>query len=177
MKRRTVHAAFGLAVLGFGLLAAYHSTRLVQARQVNAAIASASVVAVDRSVPQSQIARAIVLSKAGDYEGAMLAYKSVTHSQRGDLRRLALYNLGNLHMHAALQIDRAAADQRLPLIELAKQSYRDLLREMPADWDARYNLERALYLAPEGEEDAADNEPPVPKERSISTVRSKLDLP
>jgi hypothetical protein len=30
------------------------------------------------------------------------------------------------------------------LVELAKQRYRDLLRAEPQDWDARYNLERAL---------------------------------
>ena len=74
-------------------------------------------------------------------------------------------------------IARAPSDQLLPLVELAKQSYRDLLRETPGDWDARYNLERALYLAPESEEDAAADEPPAPQEHAISTVRAKRDLP
>jgi mxaK protein len=80
-------------------------------------------------------------------------------------------------MRSALRENGVDTEQVLPLVELAKQSYRDLLREWPGDWDARYNLERALYLAPEGSEDLADDEPPTPKERSISTNRAKLDLP
>ena len=78
---------------------------------------------------------------------------------------------------AALKDPSAPTDQLLPLIELAKQSYRDLLRETPADWDARYNLERALYLSPETQEDVAADGPPPPREHSVSTNRAKLDLP
>ena len=172
-----MHWGFGLAALGIALVSAYDATRLHRARQVNAAIAAASVAMLDKSVPEAQLARAIVLSKAGDYEGSLLAYKSVIQGKRADLRRLALYNLGNLHMQAALKLLREPSDQRLPLVELAKQSYRDLLRETPQDWDARYNLERALYLSPESAEDVADEAPPPPKEHSIATVRAKLDLP
>ena len=42
--------------------------------------------------------------------------------------------------------------ERTAMLELAKQRYRDLLRLRPGDWDARYNLERALRLAPEDSE-------------------------
>jgi len=42
----------------------------------------------------------------------------------------------------------------LPLLEQAKQRYRQLLRVSPGDWDARYNLERALWFAPEASEGA-----------------------
>jgi len=55
-----------------------------------------------------------------------------------------------------------------PLVELAKQRYRDLLRAEPQDWDARYNLERALRVAPEEQESAAEeNNQPVER-RSVS---------
>ncbi len=177
MRRRSVHAVFGLVAATFAGIAAVQLARLERAHHVNAAIRSASVASLDRSVPEAQVARAIALGRAGDYEGALLAYKAVIQGKRADLRHLALYNLGNLHMRAALKDPQAPADQILPLVELAKQSYRDLLRETPQDWDARYNLERALYMAPEVDEDDADEGPPAPKEHSVSTNRAKLDLP
>lgn len=177
MRRRSAHAAFAIAAAAFAAIAGVQVVRLESARHVNSAIRSASVASLDRSVPEAQVARAIALGRAGDYEGALLAYKAVIQGKRADLRQLALYNLGNLHMRAALKDPQATTDQILPLIELAKQSYRDLLRETPQDWDARYNLERALYMAPEAEEDVADDGPPAPKEHSVSTNRAKLDLP
>ena len=177
MRRRSFHWMLGTAVTVFAALVAFQAERLHRARHINAAIAAAAVASLDRTVPEAQFARALVLSRAGDYEGALLAYKAVIQGKRTDLRRLALYNLGNLHMRAALKDPLAPADQRLPLIELAKQSYRDLLRETPSDWDARYNLERALYLSPETQEDMADDGPPPPREHAISTNRAKLDLP
>lgn len=177
MRRRSAHAVFGIAAALCAAIAGVQVVRLERARHVNSAIRGASVANLDRSVPEAQVARAIALSRAGDYEGALLAYKAVIQSSRADLRRLALYNMGNLHMRAALKDPQATTDQTLPLIELAKQSYRDLLRETPEDWDARYNLERALYMAPEADEDVADDGPPAPKEHSVSTNRAKLDLP
>ena len=68
----------------------------------------------------------------------------------------------------------------LPLIELAKQRYRDALRDRPDDWDARYNLERALWLAPEIEtaQAAEEEEEQAPRERVVTTLQGvRLDLP
>jgi mxaK protein len=177
MRRRSVHWAFAIAATTFAVVAGLQAVRLQRANHLNAAIHSASVASLDRSVPEAQLARAMALGRAGDYEGALFAYKAVIQGSRADLRHLALYDLGNLHLRAALKDPLATPDQLLPLVELAKQSYRDLLRETPDDWDARYNLERALYLAPESEEDVTDEGPPVPKEHAISTNRAQLDLP
>jgi mxaK protein len=177
VRRRSVHVIFGTIALACAAVVVAQVMRLQSARHVNAAIRGATVASLDRSVPEAQIARAIALGRAGDYEGALITYKAVIQGRRADLRRLALYNLGNLHMHAALKDRHAPTDQILPLIELAKQSYRDLLRETPQDWDARYNLERALYIAPEVDEEVAEDGPPAPKEHSVSTNRAKLDLP
>ncbi len=172
-----MYGFFSVAATTCSVLAGVQMARLGHVRHINTAIEGASVVRLDRSVPEAQLARAIVLGRAGDYEGALLAYKTVIQGKRSDLRRLALYNLGNLHLRTAIRQSQAPNDQWLPLIELAKQSYRDLLRETPGDWDARYNLERALYMAPEAEEDVADDHPPDPKEHSVSTIRATMDLP
>jgi mxaK protein len=42
------------------------------------------------------------------------------------------------------------------MLETAKARYRELLRLEPGNWDARYNLERALRLAPEAQDTADD---------------------
>lgn len=178
MRRRAVHAAFGAAMLVCALGAAYHGLRLRESNRVNAAIAGAGVTDFNAAVPEARFARALALAKSGESEAAVKAYKALVLSDRRDLTQRALYNLGNLYMRDALVNGADQAFRSLPLIELAKQSYRDLLRADPADWDARYNLERALWLAPESDHDAAEDEEPPEREQSMSTVQgARIDLP
>ena len=126
-------------------------------------------------MPESRFARALALAQAGNTEQALKEYTALAGSEGGDLRRRALYNLGNLYLRDALAGDEAF--RSLALVELAKRNYRILLREAPADWDARYNLERALWLAPESEQDFVEEEPPE-KEQSVSTLKgARIDLP
>jgi mxaK protein len=82
-------------------------------------------------------------------------------------------------MREALKNGPGEAQRALPLIELAKQSYRDELRSNPADWDARYNLERALWLSPEYDDPILErNQAPVHSEHAMSTLQgAKIDLP
>jgi len=151
------------------------------ARHVGSNIPSpawATAGSADRLPPEARLARAVSLSRV-DYDAALAAYKAIIQSNRDDLRLIALYDLGNLHLHHAIQAGLAEESQSLPLTELAKQSYRDLLRRDPTDWDARYNLERALRLAPE-EDDAPDEDtgPPDPREHERSTIADpRMDLP
>jgi len=61
--------------------------------------------------------------------------------------------------------------------ELAKQAYRDVLRAEPHDWDARFNLERALRLLPDAEDESAEGTPER-SERAVTTMRNTtLGLP
>jgi len=166
MTRRRVHLLFGAAALVFGLVAAWHGWRLVQAQRVNAAIASADAGGLDASLAEARFARAVLLARTKDVEEAAKAYKALIQGDRADLKRAALFNLGNLHLRAA--IDLGGGSSTLPLLELAKQSYRDLLRDDPSDWDARFNLERTLWLAPEADP-PADEEDNVPQwERRVA---------
>jgi mxaK protein len=155
------------------VVASAEIVRLWHAQEVNAAIRDGS----EALVPEGRLTRAVALSKK-DYDGALAIYKALVQSRREDLRQVALYDLGNLHLQQALRVGQSDEEHSLPLIELAKQSYREELRRNPNDWDARYNLERALRLAPEEDEDYEDTGPPAPKEQERSTIADpRMDLP
>jgi mxaK protein len=194
MKRAHGHLAFALAAAALSVLTAGEALRLQHAQRINMSVAewatteSVSTPAAtsakwtagtaDHLPPEARLARAVALSRL-DYDGALAAYKAIIQSNREDLRRIALYDLGNLNLRQAVQYGLADEAQSLPLTELAKQSYRDLLRRDPTDWDARYNLERALRLAPEEDADASeDTNPPDPREHQRSTIADpRMDLP
>ena len=180
MRRRDVHASFATVGVLLAAAVAACGLRLAQAERVDAAIARATAPATaDRAVPEARFAQALALSAAGRYEPALRAHKALVQDGPEALREATLYNLGNLHLREALKSWPASADASAPLVELAKQSYRDALRADPADWDARYNLERALQLAPEADDDAADAGAPEPdKELTITTAPAgRSDLP
>jgi len=178
VKRSIVHSAFVVAALACGSMVVYHAVRLDRIKRTNAAIASARVSDFAAAVPEARFARALALARAGESEVAVKAYKGVIEGDRRDLRQAALYNLGNLYMRDALENGASEAFRSLPLIELAKQRYRDVLRNEPTHWDARYNLSRALQLAPEIEQEIEEKEPPPNKEQSVSTLQgARIDLP
>lgn len=201
MKRLSVHAAFAVAAVTVAGLAAWQAMRLQQAVQLNGRIvaasrmpagtpppaASASNAASANVNPESTVARdaprevrlahATALSKAGAHDAAFKVYSSLLEPGLSDaVSRHAQYNLGNMYLRQAL----AAGDRSdtRPLVELAKQRYRDLLRAEPQDWDARYNLERALRAAPEEEEAGAEEANQAVERRNISLRGMKAgDLP
>ena len=130
------------------------------------------------------LARAQVLVRErgpGAGDAALELYRQVEAEGSEVLRRIARYDTANLYMRQAQQeIERGDSARAVPLIELAKGIYRGLLREEPADWDLRYNLERAVRILPEEDPDAADMIPAVPEnsERAPTTMRgTSLGLP
>jgi mxaK protein len=202
MKRAQGHLIFAIVAAGFAVLAVGEIVRLQHAHRINSEIeewstavqpgahasipapaaaatpAKWSAGAADHLSPEGRLSRAVALAKF-DYDAALAAFKAIIQSNREDLRRIALYDLGNLHLHQAIEAGVADNAQSLPLTELAKQSYRDLLRRDSYDWDARYNLERALRLAPEDEDDSdEDTNPPDPREHERTTIADpRMDLP
>jgi hypothetical protein len=124
-------------------------------------------------------ARTVAVRTRNDYEGAVRAYKALSRTTEGTLLQSVLYNLGNLHLREALKYGPDEIGRSLPLAELAKTSYRELLHLNPGHWNAKYNLERALRLAPE-REDVLVEAPPLPQnsERAVTTMKAfTLGLP
>jgi mxaK protein len=170
--------SFAVIAATCGSLAIWCSLRLHQTERINSLITAAHISAAESTIPQAQFARALSLARAGQYIAALKMYKSLLDAS-DEIRLPALYDLGNLNMREALKNGQGEARRFMPLIELAKQSYRDDLRSNPADWDARYNLERALWLSPEYDDPMLQrNQAPVRSEHAMSTLQgAKIDLP
>jgi mxaK protein len=179
MKRRTVHLVFGVLALCCAAVALDRGLRLRETAALNAQIAQAgqtvapsaatraasSPAAAPSKAPRElQLARALALAQAGAHDAALKAYAGLIQAgERDPVARQALFNLGNMYLRQGMAQEAGA----LPLFELGKQRLRDLLRADPQDWDARYNLERALRLAPEEQEAFSAEQQPAHERRRV----------
>lgn len=98
--------------------------------------------------PRITLARGLLLVRAGDDVGAQGMLQTALQNSDGALQNQVRYNLGNLALRDAMKRG-LTDDKRAPMLALAKQQYRDALLREPGNLAARYNLERALWLAPE----------------------------
>jgi mxaK protein len=162
MKRRTVHLIFGVLSLCCACIALERGWRLRQTSAFNAEIARVAAAPVNAQTPvlplgtarELRLAQALAFSRAGQHEAALKGFAGlIQNGERSDpIAQGALFNLANMYLRQGLEQRGGAAFGAEPLFELSKQRLRDLLRVAPQDWDARYNLERALRLAPEEQE-------------------------
>lgn len=146
MKTRTIHCIF--AMLAFACVAALGQALLAQraAAAFNRTLADPQP--SDSAASAAALSRGVRLAAAGQASAAQHAFQQALQQDDAASRRMARYNLGNLHLRQALSMRRGDA-AAVPLVELAKQYYRQVLAEEPSHPDARYNLERALWLQPE----------------------------
>jgi len=99
-----------------------------------------------------RFALAAAQAASGANDSALARYGTLHEDAR--LGRAARYNSANLLLRQAVELRAGARPgQALALIELAKEHYRELLRQDADDWDARYNLERAQRLQPDPDTD------------------------
>ncbi|PCJ30835.1 MAG: MxaK protein [Gammaproteobacteria bacterium] len=81
-------------------------------------------------------------------EEALDRLTQVLNTEDKALEAAAYFNRGNINLRAAREL--AAGDSaRIALVGLAKQDYRTALLIDSNVWDARFNLEIALLMAPE----------------------------
>ena len=142
----------------------------------NALIASHEPIAESLGqVPELRFAQAHALAQSQAASAARDAALNRYRALQSDVRlgAAARFNSANLLVRQAIEV-RASAQpgQAIALLELAKEYYRDVLRDDPSNWDARYNLERAQRLQPDADDDEA---PPLGqernRERAVTTMR------
>ena len=173
-RRRTrwVLAALALLLIAAGFDAAV----LWRAAQTNALIAAGQPIAdAPGQSPELRFAQAHVQAQAG---AASAARDSALNRYRGlqadpRLGAAARFNSANLLVRQAIEVrESAQPGQAIALLELAKEYYRDVLRDDPAHWDARYNLERAQRLLPDpDDEEGGPTGQERNRERAVTTMR------
>lgn len=179
--RKKVHKWMRWIFLALLALVTIDGYRLWHAERINNAIADGSIL-MSKAVlpPEGVFAQAYLHAQKGSHDDAIALYKRVERSSAAPLTLAAKYNRGNRYLMQALELDEEAAKQLgLPLIEMAKDTYRAVLRAEPSTWDAKYNLERALRLVPDPDDsDDDDLPPPEQSERALTTMRGfTLGLP
>ncbi len=174
-------AALPLALATVLALVAWDGAKLWRAWRFNTAITSTDAAPTSHNeAPAVLFARAHLAAAAGRTQEALALYQAAARdASSARVTSAALYNSGTLHLREALALARDnQLVQRPQSAELAKQRFRDALRADPTLWAAKYNLERALRLAPEGEDDDLAPALPQQSERALTNMRGfTLGLP
>jgi mxaK protein len=173
-RRRTRVVFALLALLVLAMLV--DGAALWRASRSNALITSGDAIPdTPGQPPELRFAQAHAMARSLAASGASDAALNRYRALQSDAHvgAAARYNSANLLMRQAIVV-RASAQpgQAIALLELAKETYRDVLRDDPSQWDARYNLERAQRLLPDpGEDDAAPVGEAHNRERAATTMR------
>ena len=186
--RRALRIALLIASASLACALALESWQLARAKAVNRQLAArlsdarlsddlASAPMADD--PRVWIAASRQPARAGHIADAAALLRQAADASHGELHRTALYDLGNLYLREALRVRQGGADaSALPLFELAKESYRSVLLERADLWDAKFNLELALRVAPDPDPDDTGAPPVLTGERAVTTMRAfTLGLP
>lgn len=179
MNKLLIGARWGvMAVMVLSLLALLFSAyTLWQLNRLNAYIAEPNAYENTPNLPHALFARAGQLVIDEEPDLALEQYTIVLGQSDEPLKTEAFFNRGNINLREALEMTVADARQ-IPLVELAKQDYRNALRLNPEHWGARYNLEITLAIVSEDPE-APDNFERnfISSEISIESRAFKIDLP
>ena len=189
IKRQHAHIVFGLVSAGLIMALAFQSIKLYQQKQLSTTLNSvpASVATLDEvdstqamfSHPAVQVSVGSALARGANLEEAERILNPLVNDPSDvAIHNGAQYNLANAYLRQALASGTETTSQSLPMVELAKQRYRELLHNTPEHWPARYNLERALRMAPEGSDQSDDEDiDPVKSVNVVVPGFEKKDLP
>ena len=171
--------ACALALESWQLARALHVNRHLEQRLADPSAPAGQTAASSEDDPRLWIAAARQPAGAGRIAEAAALLRRAADAARGELRATALYDLGNLYLREALRVRDSGADaSALPLLELAKENYRSVLLQRPDLWDAKFNLELALRVAPDPDPADTGAPPILTSERAVTTMRAfTLGLP
>lgn len=176
MKRSVVHGLFAGVTLALLSMLIWQWKQYSTRAYIHEAVAAVPTqfepedleAANELKHPEVKLATASALALDGQFDAAESMFNSVIKEQLvSSLGNAAQYNLANTYLRQAGRDD-IAGNRKRPLLELAKQHYRNVLREEPQNWNARYNLEQALRLAPELPDD--DNDMDKDPVKSVDVV-------
>lgn len=165
-------------LLGAGVLLSfvcvYQLFRLHQEAGYNAAMRAAdyqTAAAHDSAFGEFSRGREMLLG--GEYERAQQAFAAIDIENHNALRQPVLFELAHAYIGQAVAFEKKGdAEQRVPLLELAKENYRKILRDDPDNWAVRVNLARVLRMLPDARLLADDDEDVMPERSPQATVQT-----
>ncbi|MGH8550173.1 MAG: MxaK protein [Methylococcales bacterium] len=164
MMRRIFFGFLGLiAFSGAGLIWQLNQLhdRRIQNDSLRSLLAGQDVSphSIAHAPPDVRLARALYLHKKHRYEDALATINIILEEGDPRFRARVYYNLGNIYLSQAMErVENFDIAQAVPLVELAKDAYRQALRIDSGYWNAKYNLEVAMRLVPEMERSSMDPE-------------------
>lgn len=179
-RKQAVVMVAGVLLAAGLLLAAYQGLAWQRASRYNAALAAGDLAAAaTHDSPHGGFARALMLQREGAYQLALELYAALPMAGESPLHHAVRFNMANIYMAWAADARTAERPEvAMPLLEMAKQGYRDLLLREDQFWPARFNLERALQLQPDGEEiDPRAQGMPERSPRALGTMDAHQELP
>lgn len=178
MPRFKVPLLATLIVL-FGLIS-YDAVRLANEQRFNNALNDDTAAWTDTpNDANRQFAHAYQLQQEDEFKKSVKAYASIEAEPGSELQLDITFNLANLYFREASQLrDDGADDLAMPLVELAKQNYKEILRIDADHLDAKYNLELALSVSPDDDPaDTLEERNPEHSSRALTTIQSRKSLP
>lgn len=164
--------ALAVVITAAAVTSSWFGARIFDANQQNAkiaAMANGDDVAVDAGSADGAllIARHHFLIERDRIDDAQVLIDTAGKAVPDSMRSRLLYNHGNARVRQAIaHIERGALDKAIPLVRLAKDSYRQALRLDPAAWDTKHNFDVAMRLVrdlPTGEQEGEEVPPDAPK--------------
>ncbi len=167
-------------LVGLMLAIAYDGLRLAQDQRFNdALITNSETSGSDSDSAHRRFANAYLLQQRHEFKAAVQAYAEIHARPHSQLQMDVKFNLANLYFREALRLhENGDEDLAMPLLELAKENYKEILRSDETYWDAKYNLELALIVAPELDPvDTLGELNPERSPRAITKIQSRDSLP
>jgi mxaK protein len=108
------------------------------------------------------------------FEMALAIFNNIEQSNASiNLKQEALFNSANIYFNSAINaLENNDEASSVPNLELGKLTYRKCLNLNPLHYGARYNLERALLIAPEKNFEKKNNSMrPERGESAVTTMK------
>ena len=171
--RRTKITFFSLAVVGaLVFLIANEGVILNEKRKANIRIASETP--ENSEFIEERFALAELHLQQNKKNMALRVLNDISQEKHSDeVKAIALFNSANIYFRAAVDAkENFKTELVIPNLELAKLTYRKALELFPDHLGARYNLERALQMAPERDfNTSGDSIRPERGERAVTTMK------
>lgn len=166
-------AIFGLGV-ALIMAAIYQFYRMAEDARYNRSMQRQDFVSAEKHRSDyGRFSAARLQHSTGAFEQAHNIFASIDLQDSPALRIPVLFYLADNYVEQAVVFEQKGDDeQRVPLLELAKENYRKILHTEPDNWSVRVNLARVLRMLPDARLRESDDEDIMPERSPQAPVQT-----